>query len=255
MGAAEEQQVKASGILCLHGIIVAGIGILWLFTIRNCKTAPSTPGDPGDASAGRKRLFHGMAVALGNRDIRWLALAFVAIQLGYVGVIGYLPIYLVEKGLSPASAHGHISILLYFFVAGAVIIPLISDRIGTRRWVFFVALALNALAVMATAFASGPALTLAFVVWGITSGGIVLTFVVPLEDPRIGVNLAGGTIGLVATLGFAGGFVSPIVGNFIAEKSGGPTAIVFWGACYLAAAFLFLLVRETHPRRGETENS
>jgi hypothetical protein len=50
-------------------------------------------------------------------------------------------------------------------------------------------------------------------------------------------------------MGFGGGFVSPIAGNAIAEKAGGATAILLWGACYIVSAIAFLLVRETHPRR------
>jgi len=236
--------------LWIIGIIIAGIGILWIFTIRSRKADPSMPGVGPDHPAGRKSLFHGMSVALGSRDIRYLAIALVSIQLGYVGLIGYLPIYLEERGLSQASANGNISVLLYLFVAGAIIIPLISDRIGTRKWVFFFSLSINALAAMATAFVSGPALTAAFIVWGFATGGIVIIFVVPLEHPRIGTELAGVATGLITALGFTGGFASPIIGNFIVEKAGGETAIVFWGSCYLAAAFIFLRVRETHPRRA-----
>jgi len=68
--------------------------------------------------------------------------------------------------------------------------------------------------------------------------------------PRIGVALAGSVFGFIASMGFLGGFISPIVGNAIAVRAGGATAIILWGCCYLLAALIFLFVTETHHKRA-----
>lgn len=237
-------------LLFFLGAVIAAIGILWLITARGRQAPPSqkTEGCEGGPEP-LPGLFHSMAVALRTRDVWWLVLSQIAFSMGYLGAIGYLPIYLVETGLSRAEAHGFVSILLYAFVAGAIIIPMVSDRLGNRRWVYFVMVASCGPAVMATAFARGPFLVTAFFVWGFAAGGIVLSFVVPMEHPKVGPSLAGATIGLLMALGSAGGFVSPIVGNTIAAISGEAAAIVFWGGCFIAAGFCFLLVKETHPGR------
>lgn len=234
----------------IFGAIVLAIGLLWLLTARDQKKPAPSAHAAGSVVAGQQALFHSMAVALRTRDVWWLVTAQVVYVLGFLGALGFLPMYLVGKGLSQATANGCVSILLYLFVAGAIIVPMISDRLGSRRWVYFVSISLNGLAVMATAFVTGPALVMAFAVWGFTTGGVILSFVVPLEHPQVGPGLAGATLGLLMAMGSLGGSVGPVMGNAVAAQAGGTTAIVLWGACYVAAAFIFLLVKETHPRRS-----
>ncbi len=231
--------------LFLLGIASVLIGVLWLTTIKDRKV------DTPEAVEAQPGLFHSISVGLKSRDVWLLALIMFTYQAGYIGAIGYLPMFLAGKGLSQAVANGYVSILLYMFVAGAIIVPMISDRLGTRKLVFFISILINGLAVMSTAFLTGPALAVAFVIWGFVTGGVILCFVVPLEHPSLGPSLAGAIMGLLMASGFLGGFFSPVVGNTIAERFGGVTAIVLWGACYIIAALLFMLVKETHPKRAK----
>lgn len=221
------------------------IGVLWILVIRDRKTDAPTATRVTGAQPG---LFDSIAAALRCRDVWLLVTVLFASQGAYIGAIGFLPLYLVEKGLSQAAANGYVSILLYVFVAGAIIVPAISDRFGTRRWVFFVSFTINGLAVMSTAFLTGPALGLAFMVWGLSTGAVILCFVVPLEHPSLGPSFAGAVNGLLMAATFTGGFLSPILGNAVAAKAGGATAIVIWGGLFILAAILFLMVKETHPR-------
>jgi hypothetical protein len=70
---------------------------------------------------------------------------------------------------------------------------------------------------------------------------------VPLELAGVGPAYAGSALGLALTAGFAGGFVSPIIGSTLASTT--PLAgIAFWAACYAGSALLFLLLPETGPR-------
>lgn len=86
-------------------------------------------------------------------------------------------------------------------------------------------------------------------IWGLSTGAVIICFVVPLEHPSLGPSLAGAINGILLASVFAGGFLSPVAGNLVAEKMGGATAIVCWGACFLVAALIFMLVMETHPER------
>lgn len=222
------------------------IAVVWLIMVRE-QTSDGLPSET--AASLPSGMFHSIGVAIRSRDV-WLVAAVMMIsQGGYIGVIGYLPMYFVEKGMSQAAANGYVSILLYVFVAGALIVPMISDRLGNRKWVFLISFSINAIAVMATAFLTGPLLAAAFVIWGLSTGAVIICFVVPLEHPSLGPSLAGAINGILLASVFAGGFLSPIAGNFVAEKMGGATAIVCWGACFLVAALVFMLVTETHPER------
>ncbi len=233
--------------LIILGIASLAVGILWVLSAKS----PKSVGTEAAAQGSSQGLFHSMSVALSTKDMWLLILSNTTYMMGYIGVIGFLPMYLVDQqGLSKAAANGYVSILLYVFVFGAIIVPMISDRLGTRRWVYFFSILVNTVAVISTAFLTGPALAVAFIVWGFCTGGNILAYVMPLEHPRIGPSLAGAAIGFMLAIGFFGGFVSPIVGNAIAQKAGGVTAIMLWGLCYLVSALTFLLIRETHPSRA-----
>ncbi len=228
--------------LYVLGGMSAVIGVVWLLTVKD---RPADPADAGDAQG----LLHSITVALKSRDVWLICAVMFTSQGGYIGAVGYLPMYLVEKGLSQATANAYVSLELYVFVAGAIIVPMISDRVGTRKGVLFISFVINSLAVMATAFLTGPALGAAFVIWGFSTGAVIINFVVPLEHPSLGPSFAGAINGLLMAATFTGGFLSPIVGNAIAAKVGGATAIVMWGALFMIAAFIFLMVSETHPKR------
>lgn len=231
--------------LYVLGALSLIIGILWIVAIRDRKAnAPAAT----KATSAQPGLFDSIVAAGKCPDVWLLAVVLFTSQGAYIGAIGYLPLYLVEKGLAQATANAYVSILLYVFVAGAIIVPAISDRLGTRKRVFFVAFIVNGLAVMSTAFLTGPALGLAFAVWGFSTGAVILCYVVPLEHPSLGPSFAGAVNGLLMAATFAGGFVSPILGNVIAEKAGGATAIVAWGGLFVVAALVFLRIRETHPK-------
>ncbi len=218
------------------------IGVIWMLTVKDQQADPAEAGN-------QQGVLHSITVALKSRDVWLICIVMFTSQGGYIGAVGYLPMYFVEKGMSQAAANGYVSILLYVFVAGAIIVPMISDRVGTRKGIFFPAFVINSLAVMATAFLTGPALGVAFVIWGLSTGAVILNFVVPLEHPELGPSFAGAINGLLMAATFTGGFLSPIVGNAIAAKMGGATAIVMWGALFMIAAFVFLMVTETHPKK------
>ena len=231
--------------LYVLGALSLIIGILWVVAIRDRNTDAPAATKTTLAQAG---LFDSIAVALKCRDVWLLVIVLFASQGAFIGAIGFLPLYLMGKGLTQATSNAYVSILLYVFVAGAIIVPAISDRLGNRKRVFLVSFIVNGLAVMSTAFLTGPALGLAFALWGFSTGAVILCYVVPLEHPSLGPSFAGAVNGLLMAATFTGGFVSPILGNVIAEEAGGATAIVVWGGLFVFAAFVFLRVMETHPK-------
>ncbi|WP_319409433.1 MFS transporter [uncultured Desulfosarcina sp.] len=222
------------------------IAVVWLIVVRDRK--PDKPAAETE-NAVPSTMFHSISVAIKSRDVWLLAAVMFISQGGYIGAIGYLPLYLAGKGMTQATANGYVSILLYVFVAGSLIVPMISDRLGNRKWIFLISFSINAIAVMATAFLTGPLLAAAFAIWGLSTGAVIICFVVPLEHPSLGPSLAGAINGILLASVFTGGFISPIVGNLIAEKMGGATAIVCWGTCFLVAALIFVMVSETHSAR------
>jgi nitrate/nitrite transporter NarK len=219
-------------------VAVGALGILWLLVVRD-----RYPG--GGAASG---LLDGMKRVVGVRDVWVLAACYLLFLGGYLGAYGYAPTYLQQhQGLSAGRAGLMISLVLWGFVAGALILPSWSDRIGVRRTVFAPAMVIAGGLLFGSALPSGPTLAGVMLGWGLAAGVVPLLFVVPLEMPGVGPTLGGAAIGMALTAGFLGGFLSPLIGMPLVSIH--PLlGFAFWAACYGASGLLFLSLRETGPR-------
>lgn len=230
----------------LLGLVLLGLGVLWIATLRDRE---GSVGGGGNALASLRAVMRIPAVWI-------LSGAYMLFLGGYIGVIQYLPTYYEEvQGMSKATAGGMMSLVLLAFIAGSLALPTLSDRLGLRKRVYFPGMLLSSGLVFAAAVMTGAPLVAVMLAWGLSAGVVAILFVVPLELARVGPAHAGSALGLALTAGFGGGFVSPIVGSTLASAK--PLAgIGFWAACYAGSAFLFLLVPETGPRarpdRGST---
>lgn len=218
-------------------VAVAFLGVTWLLAVRDRSVAGSARG-----------LFEGMRQVVRVRDVWILATCYLLFLGGYLGIYGYLPTYLVqEQGLSPGVSGTMVSLILWGFVAGALLLPPLSDRIGLRRAVFAPGMICAGALAFLSGLPTGPELAAVMLVWGLAAGVVPLLFVVPLELPGVGPALGGAAIGMALTAGFLGGFLSPLIGMPLVAIH--PLlGFAFWGSCYAAAGILFLTLRETGPR-------
>ena len=224
----------------LLGALILAIAAIWFFTV------PERSAAAGEQSAGtvKEALAHLAKV----RDLWIVALCNLLMMGTFLGIMGYLPTYLQnEKGMSPAAAGLVGSLVLWSYIGGALLLPTLSDRLGLRRIVVGPAVAVAGVCILLAAFLTGLPLWMTAVLWGITAGAAPLAFVMPLEMKGIGPAMAGTAIGIVVTAGYLGGWLSPIIGMGLATSQ--PLAgFVFWSGCYLVAACLFALVKETGPK-------
>jgi len=232
--------------LYMIGIISLAAGILWITSVQSPRTDASEAGK----TKGKTVLLHGLLIGFKIKDV-WLLVICQMLFLGaWLGQLGYLPMYLVGKGMSKAVAYGYASIASYFFMIGSMVVPLISDRIGTRKIVYVVTICLCGISFMLVPFVSGPALGIALAAMGFCGGGYVIPRLIPIEHPRLGLAVAGSVFGFISSMGFLGGFISPMVGNALAARVGGESALLLWASFILIASFIFLFVTETHPKKA-----
>ena len=224
----------------LLGVVILGIAVIWFCTVPE-----------RSASAGAQPAV-GMKDAL-NRIVKikdlWIVALCNLLMMGtFLGIMGYLPTYLQnEREMSPAAAGFVGSLVLWSYIGGALLLPALSDRLGLRRIVVGPAIAVAGACILLAAHLTGPPLWITAILWGATAGAAPLAFVIPLEMKGIGSAMAGSAIGIVVTAGYLGGWLSPIIGMGLAESQ--PLAgFIFWSGCYLVAACLFALVKETGPR-------
>jgi predicted MFS family arabinose efflux permease len=225
-------------ITLLLGLVQLGLGVLWIATLRDRE---GSVGGGGNALASLR--------AVTNISSVWvLSAAYMLFLGGYIGVVQYLPTYYEKvQGMPKAKAGGMISLVLLTYIAGSLLLPTFSDRIGLRKPVYVPGMLLTAGMVFAAAVVTGMPLIAVMVAWGLAAGVVAILFVVPLELAGVGPAYAGSALGLALTAGFAGGFVSPVVGSTLASTT--PLAgIGFWAACFAGSALLFMLVPETGLR-------
>jgi predicted MFS family arabinose efflux permease len=225
-------------ITLLLGLVQLGLGVLWIATLRDRE---GSVGGGGNALASLR--------AVTNISSVWvLSAAYMLFLGGYIGVVQYLPTYYEKvQGMPKAKAGGMISLVLLTYIAGSLLLPTFSDRIGLRKPVYVPGMLLTAGMVFAAAVVTDVPLIAVMVAWGLAAGVVAILFVVPLELAGVGPANAGSALGLALTAGFAGGFVSPVVGSTLASTT--PLAgIGFWAACFAGSALLFMLVPETGLR-------
>ena len=223
----------------LMGVVTLAIALIWFCTVP--KRATSAETQPSLGMGALSRIFK-------VKDLWIVALCNLLMMGTFLGIMGYLPTYLQnEREMSPTAAGFVGSLVLWSYIGGALLLPALSDRVGLRRIVVGPAIAVAGVCILLAAQLTGPLLWVTAVLWGVTAGAAPLAFVIPLEMKGIGAAMAGSAIGIVVTAGYAGGWLSPIIGMGLAESQ--PLAgFIFWSGCYLVAACLFVLVKETGPK-------
>ncbi len=204
-------------------------------------------GPPGGGRAGS-----GLGEVLAHRALWPLALASLASYAGFVALVSWLPALLVREAGVTAGTAGVITSLLT--VGTMLSWPLggyLSDRLGRRRGVYLVSLALGAGAggglaasVAAAGVAASAALALAT---GLALGGMVTPFYVAAAV--FPARLTGTVAGVVNTFWLLGGVVGPALVGRVLDLTG--SAALGLGTC---AALLVLAlgaaagIREPEPR-------
>jgi MFS family permease len=189
-----------------------------------------------------------MGQVLAVKDLRIVALCNFLFYGGYLGALSYVPTYLVTiRGMSAQAAGGITTLGAWTFLLGAILLPMLSDRLGRRKVVYVVGIFANGLVVFAYTYVLGLPLALAAITWGLVAGAVVLLSVVTIEMDGVGFRLTGSAIGVVNAAGFAGGVLLPLLGMRLVQVR--PVlGIAFWAGCYVVSALCFTIISETGAR-------
>ena len=228
------------GISGALGVASGGLALLWLASFPRAETGSrEAPSGSGLAA---------MRDVLRLRPVRWVAACYALYMGGYLGAVGYLPTHLTtQQGLSPEAAGATMSLGPWCFTLGSMILPTLSDRLGRRRSVYLPGMLAGGASLFAASVLTGTPLALAIAGLGLGTGVVGLLFVIPIESEGVGEAHAASAVGAITCAGFAGGFLSPLLGMPLVAIST-PVGFGFWAACFAAAAFLILRVAETGRR-------
>jgi AAHS family 3-hydroxyphenylpropionic acid transporter len=209
------------GLSRFLGYGALALAAFWLLTVRDRPVVARS-------RARRERIWESMGQVLAVKELRIVALCSFLFNGGNLGALGYLPTYLVTiQGMSVQAAGGIATLGAWTFILGAILLPMLSDRLGRRKVVYVVGIFANGLAVFVYACVIGLPLALAAMTWGFMAGAVVLLSVVTIEMEGVGSSLAGSAIGVVNAAGFAGGVLLPLLGMRLVQVS--PVlGVAFW---------------------------
>jgi sugar phosphate permease len=185
------------------GAITAVVAIAWLILGRNTPAGVSVPKTPFNA---------GIRRALTSRNIWLAAVTFFLLLGGFQAYTANLAKALVGvHGTSPAQAGTISSMLTWGALFGTLLVPVISDRVGTRRPFIYGGAIIAAICLyLAWYYAPGGATMVWIMLGGFCLGGMVpILFTLPLELPEIGNQYVGGSAALMNSLGNLGGALVP----------------------------------------------
>jgi MFS family permease len=237
--------VGFTGMLQIYSAMgVLGAIVFLLFTRSVPPTPPAKPDDTVPV-AGWRSVGH----ILKNRD--FVILGFIAlIGTGvFNGLATWLEKILNELHNIPMNMAGTISaVLIISGMAGCIVIPVISDRIGRRKPFLIIASFVGAttifLLIFAKSFGANLVNGIAIGFFFISALPIMLTMSSEINGPKF----AGISVGYLQLLGNASAVVLVWLMEILRSASGGFTAPLAMLVSLLLVSFIIsLLIRDTRP--------
>jgi cyanate permease len=161
------------------------------------------------------------------------------------GLLGFLPLHLRGLGWDPAIADSTLASFHAVSMLFTIPIALLSDRTGSRRGILMVCALLVGTGTGLIGFSSGVLISLAVLAAGISRDGFMaITMTAIIEEKGVGPQFAGTATGLnMSVIGMAS-FLSPPIGNWLAQF-GTEFPFMFWAALVLLGFTGYLFMRPT----------
>jgi MFS family permease len=231
-------------VMYFYGAISVFIGVLWFFMgrePREVQTATETVRLPLRQALGK--LLH-------IKELWLLGIALMFRIGALMGMTGYLPTYLQDKGWNQAAADGVLS--LFYAVSTVCVIPLsfLSDRLGSRKAIMLPALMVTIVCLGVLPIAPASLIWVLIGLSGVFMDSyMALNVTMLMETKGVGIEYSGMALGIVFTIAQIGSLVSPPIGNAFANINPG-LSFVFWSALSIAALATFVFIKE--PRWGNS---
>jgi cyanate permease len=236
-------------VIFLYGAISIIVGIVWLITVRQPDHRDAAPvvAVPG--------LGQSISQVAHIRAVWFLGITMLGFAGCYQSTLGYLPLYLRNIGWAPTSADGALTALNAAGTMFAVPILLLSDRLGKRKMLFIIGLAVEVVCTGLLKTVTGPPIWLLVIILGVMrDASFALAAVLTIETKGIGPQYAGTAVGLVFAFSRVGIAVCPPLGNSLAAFSPG-MPFLLWSGFAMVALVSLLFVGETgrKPAAGVPE--
>ena len=163
-----------------------------------------------------------------------------------MGMSGYLPLYLRNRGWVDAAADNTLSV--FYGVSTVCVVPLsfLSDRIGSRKAILYPALVVTIICLGLLPIVDGAVVWIFMVMAGVFMDSFMsLTSTMILETEGVGPVYSGMALGIAFTIIHIGSVGSPPLGNSLADIISPGAPFVFWAGLTAIALVILFFVRET----------
>lgn len=223
-------------LFIVYGVVAVLFGLLWAFT-QEKESAGDTTED------GNKSLGQSLRQVTGIPNVWLLSFAMMGVASCVQGLLGYLPLYLIDRGWSEAGAGGALASFHAVSMLAAVPITILSDRIGSRHKILIAAALCMAVGTGLLSVVSGALIWVAVITAGFVRDGFMATAMTAMmEVEGVGTKYAGTATGFsLAWLGL-GSVIAPPLGNSLARFGPG-VPFVLWSALALGGFLIYIAIR------------
>jgi len=234
-------------VLFLYSAACVVIGIIWFLAAREAK--PDQNKTTADNSVKNVPFRQSLGAVLRVKDLWLLTIAMFGLFGSYLALMGYLPTYLENTGIPKSTGDTLASTVFITGIIGTVLVPTLSDRIGSRKMVLILCSIVTTVGLYLISISTVTLLWLVIPLIGFAVLGIPsLTFALAIEMKEIGATYGGTATGVLVASMNIGGFVLPIIGGNLAETN--PTwPFVFWAILCLLSVICLLWVKKTPKTR------
>jgi MFS family permease len=233
-------------VMLLSGVLCILLSILWAVTARERQYS----GIIAELMKKRPGPIQGLKQVFAVKDIWLVCLAELFIIGNSIAVMGILPTYLVNKGMSENQAGVFVALSTMTSLIGMVVGPYLSDRVGLRKLFVWPFLLLSAGNIALFPNLWGLPLYAVCMFNGFVVGcGLPQMRSIVMELPEIGPVLSGSAFGAIFTFNRIGGFVIPWLMGVVMTGFTASLGLYFIALAALIPVFLVLFLRETGSRK------
>ncbi|PWH13080.1 MAG: hypothetical protein DDG60_11055 [Anaerolineae bacterium] len=219
-------------VLFAYGLIGASFSLPWYF-------APTLP----SGAMPQVSMHRALRQVLGVKNVWLLGLTLFGVGGCIQGLLGYLPLYLRNQGWNALRADGALSAFHTVSMLCVLPIALWSDRLGARKRLVLIAIALIAFGTGWMSVANDAWVWVAVSMAGMVRDAFMALFMtMVIETKGVGPAYAGTALGLTMALGGLGNFLAPPLGNSLAAWW--PAApFLFWAMLAILGMACFRMVQ------------
>jgi MFS transporter, AAHS family, 3-hydroxyphenylpropionic acid transporter len=219
------------------------LAIAWIVLVKERLGARSAPK--------LTTVIQGFGLVLRSKTVWMLSIAAFLLFGHSYSWSSHIPgFFEVKYGMTSAVAGKIVSITLFSGVFAGILLPTLSDRIGSRKPAILLACIAGGLCNLLQGSFLGPTLMVILLIMPFGVGTIApLLLTIPFELKELTPSVAGAAIGMIMTFQNLGIFVYPTISGKLIDLFK-PNYYPYFGAQMMAFALTFLLVWRFVPETG-----